>query len=186
MKPDVFLSNGPVRFRRNRQIRRAVIQKVIESGTPTFGNLPRPQMLGLAVGAENQKMHQGHHGANHAGQGRDTGKVEITSMNHGFCGGSGDAAEWRNATISLFDAHCGISLDGSRCSRCSIPRASPARALALSVQAVCGFDAGKEGRLSAHRHDLPGVRDSKEPEYNLGLCIGAMTDGAGLRRRYVI
>jgi carbamoyl-phosphate synthase small subunit len=41
-------------------------------------------MLGLALGAKTKKMHQGHHGANHPVQDRTTGKVEITSMNHGF------------------------------------------------------------------------------------------------------
>ena len=57
---------------------------VIDSGTPTFGICLGHQMLGLALGGKTMKMHQGHHGANHPVKDLTTGKVEITSMNHGF------------------------------------------------------------------------------------------------------
>ena len=51
---------------------------------PTFGICLGHQMLGLALGGRTIKMHQGHHGANHPVKDLTTGKVEITSMNHGF------------------------------------------------------------------------------------------------------
>ena len=49
-----------------------------------FGICLGHQMLGLALGAKTEKMHQGHHGANHPVKDHTTGKVEIVSMNHGF------------------------------------------------------------------------------------------------------
>ncbi len=85
MKPDgVFLSNCPGDPAATGKYAVPVIQKVIELGTPTFGICLGHQMLGLAVGARTMKMHQGHHGANHPVKDETTGKVEITSMNHGF------------------------------------------------------------------------------------------------------
>ena len=71
-------------------------------------------MLGLAVGAKTVKMHQGHHGANHPVKDLTTGKVEITSMNHGFAVDNStlppDATETH---VSLFDgSNCGLSLNG--------------------------------------------------------------------------
>ena len=69
-------------------------------------------MLGLAVGGRTVKMHQGHHGANHPVKDKTTGKVEITSMNHGFAVDPeslpGNAVETH---VSLFDgSNCGIAL----------------------------------------------------------------------------
>ena len=89
-------------------------QKVISSGTPTFGICLGHQMLGLAVGAKTKKMHQGHHGANHPVKDETTGKVEITSMNHGFAVDQATLPQGATQThISLFDgSNCGISLDG--------------------------------------------------------------------------
>ena len=71
-------------------------------------------MLALAVGAKTIKMSHGHHGANHPVKDHDTGKVEITSMNHGF---AVDSQTLPNGVIeshvSLFDgSNCGIRLDG--------------------------------------------------------------------------
>jgi carbamoyl-phosphate synthase small subunit len=71
-------------------------------------------MLGLAVGAKTKKMHQGHHGANHPVKDETTGKVEITSMNHGFAVDQDTLPAGATQThISLFDgSNCGIALDG--------------------------------------------------------------------------
>ncbi len=85
LKPDgVFLSNGPGDPAATGEYAVPVIKKLIDSGTPTFGICLGHQMLGIAVGGKTMKMHQGHHGANHPVKDLTTGKVEITSMNHGF------------------------------------------------------------------------------------------------------
>src|SRR5262249_56181121 len=80
----VFLSNGPGDPAATGEYAVPVIKSIIESGLPTFGICLGHQMLGIAVGAKTMKMHQGHHGANHPVKDLTTGKVEITSMNHGF------------------------------------------------------------------------------------------------------
>ena len=115
MKPDgVFLSNGPGDPAATGKYAVPVIQDVIKSGTPTFGICLGHQMLGLAVGAKTKKMHQGHHGANHPVKDETTGKVEITSMNHGFAVDEKTLPKGATQThISLFDgSNCGIQLDG--------------------------------------------------------------------------
>jgi carbamoyl-phosphate synthase small subunit len=115
MKPDgVFLSNGPGDPAATGKYAVPVIQQVINSGTPTFGICLGHQMLGLAVGARTTKMHQGHHGANHPVKDETTGKVEITSMNHGFAVDQATLPKGATQThISLFDgSNCGIQLDG--------------------------------------------------------------------------
>jgi carbamoyl-phosphate synthase small subunit len=115
MKPDgVFLSNGPGDPAATGKYAVPVIQKVIESGTPTFGICLGHQMLGLAVGAKTKKMHQGHHGANHPVKDETTGKVEITSMNHGFAVDHATLPAGAKQThVSLFDgSNCGIALEG--------------------------------------------------------------------------
>jgi carbamoyl-phosphate synthase small subunit len=115
MKPDgVFLSNGPGDPAATGEYAVPVIRKVISSGTPTFGICLGHQMLGLAVGAKTKKMHQGHHGANHPVKDETTGKVEITSMNHGFAVDQATLPEGATQThVSLFDgSNCGLALDG--------------------------------------------------------------------------
>src|SRR3954451_6139075 len=114
MQPDgVFLSNGPGDPAETGKYAVPVIQKVIESGTPTFGICLGHQMLGLAVGAKTKKMHQGHHGANHPVKDETTGKVEITSMNHGFAVDQATLPDGATQThVSLFDgSNCGIQLE---------------------------------------------------------------------------
>ena len=132
-----------------------VIQQVIASGTPTFGICLGHQMLGLAVGAKTMKMHQGHHGANHPVKDETTGKVEITSMNHGFAVDQATLPEGATQThISLFDgSNCGIELKGKPVFSVQYhPEASPGpRELALSVQAVRGSDAGEQAGVSRLR-----------------------------------
>jgi carbamoyl-phosphate synthase small subunit len=113
LKPDgVFLSNGPGDPAATGQYAVPVIRDVIASGTPTFGICLGHQMLGLAVGGRTMKMHQGHHGANHPVKDLTTGKVEITSMNHGFAVDSASLpANAEQTHVSLFDgSNCGIAL----------------------------------------------------------------------------
>jgi carbamoyl-phosphate synthase small subunit len=113
LEPDgVFLSNGPGDPAATGIYAVPVIRAVIDAGVPTFGICLGHQMLGLAVGAKTMKMHQGHHGANHPVKDLTTGKVEITSMNHGF---AVDRATLPAAAVethvSLFDgSNCGIAL----------------------------------------------------------------------------
>src|SRR6201989_2698828 len=113
MKPDgVFLSNGPRGPAATGKYAVPVIRKVIASGTPTFGICLGHQMLGLAVGGKTMKMHQGHHGANHPVKDLTTGKVEITSMNHGFAVDKETLpANVEQTHVSLFDgSNCGLAL----------------------------------------------------------------------------
>jgi carbamoyl-phosphate synthase small subunit len=113
LEPDgVFLSNGPGDPAATGDYAVPVIRAVIERGIPTFGICLGHQMLGIAVGARTMKMHQGHHGANHPVKDLTTGKVEITSMNHGFAVDSATLPSNAEEThISLFDgSNCGLAL----------------------------------------------------------------------------
>jgi carbamoyl-phosphate synthase small subunit len=113
LKPDgVFLSNGPGDPAATGEYAVPVIRTLIDSGVPTFGICLGHQMLGLAVGARTIKMHQGHHGANHPVKDLTTGKVEITSMNHGFAVDKDSLPKNIEQThVSLFDgSNCGIAL----------------------------------------------------------------------------
>jgi len=113
LKPDgVFLSNGPGDPAETGKYAVPVIKQVVESGTPTFGICLGHQMLGIAMGGKTMKMHQGHHGANHPVKDVTTGKVEITSMNHGFALDKDTLPKNVEQThFSLFDgSNCGIAL----------------------------------------------------------------------------
>jgi carbamoyl-phosphate synthase small subunit len=113
LKPDgVFLSNGPGDPAATGEYAVPVIKKLIDSGTPTFGICLGHQMLGIAVGGKTMKMHQGHHGANHPVKDLTTGKVEITSMNHGFAVDKDTLPKNVEQThVSLFDgSNCGLAL----------------------------------------------------------------------------
>jgi carbamoyl-phosphate synthase small subunit len=115
LKPDgVFLSNGPGDPAETGKYAVPVIRQLIDSGTPTFGICLGHQILGLAVGAKTVKMHQGHHGANHPVKDLTTGKVEITSMNHGFAVDRDTLpADAEETHVSLFDgSNAGIQLKG--------------------------------------------------------------------------
>jgi carbamoyl-phosphate synthase small subunit len=112
-KPDgVFLSNGPGDPAETGKYAVPAIREVIESGTPTFGICLGHQILGIALGGKTVKMHQGHHGANHPVKDLTTGKVEITSMNHGFAVDTKSLPDAVEEThVSLFDgSNCGLRL----------------------------------------------------------------------------
>jgi len=84
LKPDgVFLSNGPGDPEPCDYAIKA-IREIVATGTPVFGICLGHQLLGLAAGAKTMKMKFGHHGANHPVQDLATGRVFITSQNHGF------------------------------------------------------------------------------------------------------
>jgi carbamoyl-phosphate synthase small subunit len=83
--PDgIFLSNGPGDPVATGEYAVPTIKKLVDSGKPVFGICLGHQMLALALGGKTKKMGIGHRGANHPVKDLTTGKVEITSQNHGF------------------------------------------------------------------------------------------------------
>ena len=104
-RPDgVFLSNGPGDPAATGVYAVPVIQELMAVGKPIFGICLGHQLLGLAIGAKTYKMHQGHRGANHPVRRSDDGRVEITSMNHGFAVDADTLPANAEAThVSLFD-----------------------------------------------------------------------------------
>jgi carbamoyl-phosphate synthase small subunit len=103
-QPDgMFLSNGPGDPEPCDYAIRA-LRELLDSGVPIFGICLGLQLLGLASGARTVKMKFGHHGANHPVQDLDTGRVMITSQNHGFAVDSATLpANVRVTHVSLFD-----------------------------------------------------------------------------------
>jgi carbamoyl-phosphate synthase small subunit len=84
-EPDgVFLSNGPGDPAATGAYAVPTVRALVEAGLPVFGICLGHQVLALALGARTGKMHLGHRGANHPVKDLETGRVEITSQNHGF------------------------------------------------------------------------------------------------------
>lgn len=104
MQPDgVFLSNGPG-DPEPCDYAIAAIRELMEKSVPMFGICLGHQLMGLASGAQTVKMKFGHHGANHPVQDLDTGRVMITSQNHGFAVDARTLPEKCRVThVSLFD-----------------------------------------------------------------------------------
>jgi carbamoyl-phosphate synthase small subunit len=112
-KPDgFFLSNGPGDPAATGEYAVPVIKQMLETRKPLFGICLGHQMLALAVGGMTSKMFQGHRGANHPVKRLEDGRVEITSMNHGFAvERTGLPDNVRETHVSLFDgSNCGIEL----------------------------------------------------------------------------
>ncbi|PHP28754.1 glutamine-hydrolyzing carbamoyl-phosphate synthase small subunit [Limimaricola cinnabarinus] len=114
LNPDgLFLSNGPGDPAATGEYAVPAIKSVLEqSDIPVFGICLGHQMLARALGAQTVKMNHGHHGANHPVKDTETGKVEITSMNHGFTVDSQSLPDGVVEThVSLFDgSNCGIRM----------------------------------------------------------------------------
>ncbi|MFN7856098.1 MAG: glutamine-hydrolyzing carbamoyl-phosphate synthase small subunit [Acidovorax sp.] len=104
MQPDgVFLSNGPG-DPEPCDYAIAAARTIVDSGMPTFGICLGHQIMALAAGAKTFKMIHSHHGGNHPVKNLDTGRVSITSQNHGFAVDMESLPSTLRAThISLFD-----------------------------------------------------------------------------------
>ena len=84
-EPDgIFLSNGPGDPQATGKYAIPTLQALLATELPIFGICLGHQILALALGARTEKMHMGHRGANQPVKDLETGKVEITSQNHGF------------------------------------------------------------------------------------------------------
>ena len=113
-EPDgIFLSNGPGDPAATGDYAVPVIERLIASGLPIFGICLGHQLLALALGAETRKMPFGHRGANHPVKDLKTGRVEITSQNHGFEVMADSLPAGITAThVSLFDGTLeGLAVD---------------------------------------------------------------------------
>ncbi len=104
LQPDgVFLSNGPGDPQPCDYAIKAAAE-LMDSGIPTFGICLGHQIMALASGAKTFKMKFGHHGANHPVKDLDSGRVSITSQNHGFAVDADSLpANLRPTHVSLFD-----------------------------------------------------------------------------------
>ena len=113
VEPDgFFLSNGPGDPAATADYAVPLIKQLLGTGKPLFGICLGHQLLALAVGGKTAKMFQGHRGANHPVKRLSDGRVEITSMNHGFAvEREGLPANVRETHVSLFDgSNCGLEL----------------------------------------------------------------------------
>ncbi len=104
-EPDgIFLSNGPGDPAATGTYAVPVVRELMATGVPIFGICLGHQILSLALGAKTKKMHLGHRGANHPVKDLATGRVEITSQNHGFVVEPESLPDGVEAShVSLFD-----------------------------------------------------------------------------------
>ncbi len=115
-RPDgVFLSNGPGDPAATGVYAAPLIRDLLAARVPTFGICLGHQIMALALGARTTKMHLGHRGANHPVKDLGTGKVEITSQNHGFVVDRDSLPRGVSAThVSLFDGSLeGLKVEGA-------------------------------------------------------------------------
>jgi carbamoyl-phosphate synthase small subunit len=127
--PDgVFLSNGPGDPAATGEYAVPAIRGVLEAGKPVFGICLGHQLLALALGARTYKLDRGHRGGNQPVKDLSTGRVEITSQNHGFAVDEATLPEGVVVTHrSLFDgSNEGIACEGRRAFSVQYhPEASP-------------------------------------------------------------
>ncbi|MBB4211786.1 carbamoyl-phosphate synthase small subunit [Rhodothalassium salexigens DSM 2132] len=117
LKPDgVVLSNGPGDPAATAHYAVPTIRALIHTGMPLYGICLGHQLLSLALGGKTVKMAQGHRGANHPVKDLATGRVDITSMNHGFAVDPDSLpADVKVTQVSLFDGSvCAIEAEGRK------------------------------------------------------------------------
>ena len=162
LKPDgIFLSNGPGDPAATGEYAVPVIRELIDK-KPVFGICLGHQMLAIAIGGRTMKMHQGHHGANHPVKDLTTGKVEITSMNHGFAVDSASLPANRggDACLAVRRLQLRPGAEGPAGVLGAVPPrglAGPARQPRL-VQALCRADAGVQAELKGGPTSYSGGR----------------------------
>jgi carbamoyl-phosphate synthase small subunit len=113
--PDgIFLSNGPGDPAATGEYAVPVLQTLIDFGKPIFGICLGHQLLARALGCQTSKMHQGHRGGNQPVKDLVTGKVEITSQNHGFAVDANTLPDGvTESHVSLFDgSNEGLRVEG--------------------------------------------------------------------------
>ncbi len=113
--PDgIFLSNGPGDPAATGEYAVPVLQTLIDSGKPIFGICLGHQLLARALGCQTSKMHQGHRGGNQPVKDLVTGRVEITSQNHGFAVDATTLPDGvTESHVSLFDgSNEGLRVEG--------------------------------------------------------------------------
>jgi carbamoyl-phosphate synthase small subunit len=105
MKPQgIFLSNGPGDPAATATYAAGEVKKLAETGLPIFGICIGHQLIAEAFGAKTYKMDRGHRGANHPVKNLETGKIEITSQNHGFAVDADSLPDDLEVShVSLFD-----------------------------------------------------------------------------------
>ena len=137
LRPDgIFLSNGPGDPEPCDYAIEAT-RELIDAGLPTFGICLGHQILALASGAKTFKMKFGHHGANHPVKDLDTGRVSITSQNHGFAVDEKTLpANLRPTHVSLVRRHA-AGPRAHRQARRSASRATRKRAPGRTTSATC-------------------------------------------------
>ena len=136
-QPDgIFLSNGPGDPAATAAYAVPVLRELIASGKPIFGICLGHQLLALALGGITRKMSRGHRGANHPVTDLLTGKVEITSQNHGFVVDPESLPSGVEPThLSLFDIR--TKACGSSASRCFRSSTTPKRARGRRTAIIC-------------------------------------------------
>ena len=176
-KPDgVFLSNGPGDPAATGVYAVPVLRQVLDSGVPVFGICLGHQLLALALGATTYKLARGHRGANQPVKDLATGRVEITSQNHGFAVDADSLpANVKVTHVSLFDG----SNEGIACTDRPVfsvqyhPEASPGRPTAIICSPICRND-GAASVNGCHREPVDHRFDRRSTQADIEAGFAAV------------
>jgi carbamoyl-phosphate synthase small subunit len=168
-KPDgVFLSNGPGDPAATAEYAVPAIRGVLDTNVPVFGICLGHQLLSLALGAKTYKLARGHRGANQPVKDLDTGKVEITSQNHGFCvdfAALGELDRALSGGLDLDPADIGAWVEAGVAPVVTSPRFGPVQLthVNLNDMTVEGVRALEQQAFSVQYHPeaAPGPHDAR-------------------------